>query len=246
MKRIPYRQTAASSSSSQGGFTIVEMMIATVIFSVVLLIITVGVLRFTSSYYKGINSSATQNAAQSAMDTITQAVQFGSAAPVGTDAAPSGVFCAGNQMFLYTLGVKYTGATPAAGNWGLYMFPNPQVGDCDTSGISDFSGGTELLGTNMRLTYVSLISTNDSLNLWQVALSVAYGSSDLLCNTETPSGTTGACDKSAPNYAKGSPDTTVVKAADDTDNVFCKLQTGSQFCSTSVMSVVAQQRVTGS
>ncbi len=242
MRHLSRHHGSTTKSAKQAGFTIVELMIATVVFSMVLLIITVGVLHFTSSYYKGVNSSATQTAAQNTIDTISQAIQFGSSTPVGTDTAPSGVFCAGNEMFLYTLGVKYTGATPSSSNWGLYMFPNPQASNCDTGGISDFSGGKELLGVNMRLTSVSLTASNAAERLWQVSLGVAYGDADLLCNSELGTGTQGACDKSAPDYDS----TAIVDAADDSDTVLCKIQTGSQFCSVATLSAVAQQRLAGS
>ena len=50
--------------SSQSGFTIVELMIATLVFAMVLLVITVGVMSFTRAYYRGINQSNTQRVAR--------------------------------------------------------------------------------------------------------------------------------------------------------------------------------------
>jgi prepilin-type N-terminal cleavage/methylation domain-containing protein len=61
---------------SQAGFTIVELMIATLVFAVVLILITVGVLTFTRSFFKGINQSRTQNAARTVIETISQGIQF--------------------------------------------------------------------------------------------------------------------------------------------------------------------------
>ncbi|HSX31599.1 MAG TPA: prepilin-type N-terminal cleavage/methylation domain-containing protein [Candidatus Saccharimonadales bacterium] len=221
----------------QAGFTIVELMIATLVFSIVLLIITVGVLHFSNSYYKGINSSATQTAAQSAIDTISQAVQFGATGSAGTDVAPSGVFCAGSQMFLYSLGVEYTGGTPNSSNWGLYMFPNPHTGNCDTSGIVSFAGGSELLSTNMRVTDITVVNSDPTTNLWNISLTVAYGDSDLLCNTSIAAGTQGSCDNGSSRYA-----TTDTVTGDD---VGCHTDAGTQFCSVASLSTVAQQRVVG-
>jgi len=202
-----------------------------------LIVITVGVLHFTSSYYKGINSSTTQTTAQNAIDTISQSIQFSASGSAGTDVSPSGVFCAGSRMFLYSLGVQYKGATPSSTNWGLYMFPNPHTANCDTSGIGSFTGGTELLASGMRVTNVSVVNVDATKKLWQVSLTIVYGDSDLLCNTKLGGGTTGGCDSAAAAYA-----------ATDTvsgDDVACKPQIGSQFCSVAALSTVAQQRIVG-
>src|SRR6185369_9199416 len=125
-RRFHYTNTAAA---RQAGFTIVELMIATLVFSLVLIVITVGVLHFTNTYYKGVNNSATQTAAQNAIDTISQSIQFTMSGSAGTDDAPAGVFCAGSRLFLYTAGKQYTGGTPSGTNWGLYMMNNPHVAD---------------------------------------------------------------------------------------------------------------------
>jgi len=53
---------SSRSKRLQSGFTLVELMIATMVFSVILLVITYGVVRFTNSYYKGLNSSTTNSA----------------------------------------------------------------------------------------------------------------------------------------------------------------------------------------
>jgi len=220
----------------QSGFTIVELMIATLVFSIVLLVITVGVLNFTSSYYKGINSSTTQTTAQNAIDSVAQAIQFSSSGTAGTDVAPSGLFCAGSRMFLYSLGVQYQGGTPSSSNWGLYMFPNPHTANCDTSGIGSFAGGTELLGKGMRVANVSVTNSNPTENLWQIALTVVYGDSDLLCQSSL-GGAQGGCQSSAQAFAA----TATVSGVD----VGCKSQIGSQFCSVAALSTVAQQRIIG-
>ncbi len=223
--------------SEQSGFTIVELMIATLVFSVVLLVITVGVLHFTSSYYKGINSSTTQTTAQNAIDSVSQAIQFSSNGSAGTDVSPPGLFCAGSQMFLYSLGVQYQGGTPSAANWGLYMFPNPHTSNCSTTGIGSFAGGTELLGKGMRVTNVSVLTIDPVKNLWQISLTLTYGDSDLLCRTTLGGGTKGSCQQTAPTYAL----TDTVSGTD----VSCKSQIGSQFCSVAALSTVAQQRIAG-
>ncbi|HSX05756.1 MAG TPA: prepilin-type N-terminal cleavage/methylation domain-containing protein [Candidatus Saccharimonadales bacterium] len=228
----------ANSKQNQDGFTIVELMIATVVFSLVLLVITMGVLHFSNSYYKGVNSSATQQAAQNAIDTISQSLQFGSAGSAGTDVAPAGAFCAGSEIFIYTLGKVYPGGTPTGSNSGLYESSNTNAGTCDPASVTNFTIGNELLGPKMRITNVSVINTDPSSNLWDVSLTVAYGDADLLCNTKLAAGVKGSCNNSSPRYALGD----LVTGND----VACHTDAGSQFCSVAKLETIAQQRVTGS
>ncbi len=54
------------------GFTIIELLIATTIFSVVLLLAASGLLYIGRLYYKGLTSSATQEAARNIMQELTQ------------------------------------------------------------------------------------------------------------------------------------------------------------------------------
>jgi prepilin-type N-terminal cleavage/methylation domain-containing protein len=164
--------THTDQQNTQKGFTIVELMIATVVFSMVLLVITYGVIHFTTAYYKGINNSATQTAAQNAIDSITQSIQFSSG---GTTTADSSHFCAGGKVFLYNLGKQF-GGTPTATDRGLYEMPS--TASCDDPGTPN--GGTELLGKNMRLAGVSVTSSDstDPTVPWQVTIRVAYGDAE--------------------------------------------------------------------
>lgn len=63
------------------GFTLVELMIATSIFSVILLLLTFGLLGIGQNYYKGRNSVRTQDTARRIMDEISQAIQFSAEPP---------------------------------------------------------------------------------------------------------------------------------------------------------------------
>src|SRR4051812_3835737 len=62
--------------TNRHGFTMVELMIAISVFSLVLVLITTGILRFTRQYYKGVISSKTQDAARAVVDDVTRAIQF--------------------------------------------------------------------------------------------------------------------------------------------------------------------------
>jgi prepilin-type N-terminal cleavage/methylation domain-containing protein len=213
----------------QQGFTIIELMIATVVSSTVLLVITFGIVQFTNSYYKGINGAATQEATQSSIDAVSQAIRFNASGTVATDGT-QGIFCAGTQVFLYTLGKQLT-ATPSATNWGLYQLDNPSP-NCTTP--ADTSNGTELLATNMRLSYINLAQIGTT-GVWQLELRVAYGDPDLLCNTSIVGNTKGGCVSGATSYTASD--------AITGHDVGCRVLSGSQFCAVVDLTTAMGQRI---
>lgn len=222
-------QSRRTAHASEQGFTIVELMIATVVSAIILLVITFGIVHFTNDYYQGINSSNTQATTQNAIDAVTQAIQFNASGTVATDGS-QGIFCAGSQVFLYTMGKQLTGA-PSATNWGLYQLNNPSP-NCTTP--PDTSGGTELLATNMRLAYINL-SRVGTTNVWNLELRVAYGDPDLLCRSGIGGTSKGSCNSGAVEYTSAD--------AITGNDVKCKLQTGSQFCSMTDLQTAIGQRI---
>jgi len=210
------------------GFTIVELMIATMVFSVVLLVITFGVVYFTTSYYRGVNGSTTQSTAQDALDTISQAVQFSGISSVAPDASQT-FFCAGTKLFVYQLGVQYKGDPTAT--TGLYML-NKTGSNCAYQAPAANDGGTELLGKNMRVLGFNMTKvtagSGSSGDVWSLGLRIAYGDDDLLCSP-----TVGNC----------SNNNVLTTSQFSNSDVICKVQAGSQFCTIANLSTVAQQRV---
>jgi len=216
-------------SRSQSGFTVVELMIATVVSALMLVVITFGIVHFTSDYYKGVNTSSTQTATQNAIDSIAQAIEFNATGTVATDGT-QGIFCAGSQVFLYTMG-KALNAAPSATNWGLYQLNNPSA-NCIIP--ADTSDGTELLSPNMRLSVMNL-SEIGSTDVWQLDIRVAYGDADLLCRPSITGTSTGSCNAGATDYAASD----LIQGSD----VTCKIKIGSQFCSVVHLSTAIGQRV---
>ena len=164
-----------STPHKEAGFTIVELMIATMVFSVILVVITMGVLYFSRSYYKGVYASMTQNAARDISDAVGQAVQFGTGEPT-TYAYHSGVvdgyFCAGGYVFVFKLGQQYDGTS---GTTGMYM--QTMDGDCTHSASVVTLPQRQLLGNRMRITYLNFDGAN---GLYTLDIKVAYGDADLL------------------------------------------------------------------
>ncbi len=113
MRNILFSEMASQRAFSRrksprdsGGFTVIELMIATIVFAVILLVVTAGVLQFTRQYYKGINSSNTQAAARAIIDDMTRAIQFngGDINPLTYSGKPAGYCIGGYKRYSYVLG----------------------------------------------------------------------------------------------------------------------------------------------
>lgn len=218
MRTIIHRHNHGGAPESPG-FTIVELMIATLVFATILSVITAGVISFSSRYYRGVNASETQNTAQTALDTITQAIQFGTGT-VTTAGLTDGYFCAGGLNFTFAKGVKYM----ATGQKGLYVSP-----DGGTCSGAQTTGGRQLLAKNMRITNLAVSPTGSS-GLYSVELTIAYGDNDLLCNAAVYGDCTGSTLHTDADLA-------------NMPNVTCRSGAGSQFCAASRLTTTVQKRV---
>jgi prepilin-type N-terminal cleavage/methylation domain-containing protein len=222
------------------GFTIVELMIATVIFSLTLLLITVGLLRVTRSYYKGVTSDRTQQTARAIMDEITQAIQFSGGTVVATPVSPdpngnsAANFCINGVRYSFLLNRKLVEGTPNTSRQEaryVLLSDNPSSG-CTAGVPFDLTGSSynpnisslvnpqELLGPNMRLAKMSVTDRNN--NLWQVDITVIYGDSDLLVDSTGKK---------------------IGEVGFDISSATCTGSAGSQFCARSALSTVVQKRV---
>jgi len=240
--------------NEEDGFTIIELLIATAVFSLVLLIITYGVIHFTNSYYKGVNTSATQATTQNAIESISQAIEFsrndgtsvtevspqsgsaGQPVPQGSN----GYLCVGSKEFLFTLGQKYDGGVPGSGSLGtdvgFYELPQSTASCGWPSTWPNVSDGNELLSKNMRVTNLSVTPVSSALGLWQISLGIAYGDSDLLCNVSKNTAQGGCAEGATQN----NPSTTPFVSGTD---VRCTDTVGSQFCAVANLSAAVTQRI---
>src|SRR6185312_7743076 len=108
------RKPMIKSRVQSQGFTILELMIAASVFSIILLVVAVGVINFTNSYYKGITTSKTQDAARSIMNTLTQSIQFGQTVTLPTYNSGANTYgmCIDNTLYAFRLGQEVTDAVP--------------------------------------------------------------------------------------------------------------------------------------
>lgn len=175
MKCLSQTTARKNITHRQSGFTIIELMIATAVFSVILLIVTVGIMYFTRSYYNGVYKSATQNVARDIVNAVSGAIRFGSGDVDFTNATgvPDAYFCTGGYVFFAKIGEQYIAgdATKA----GFYMQPKP-AGACSVP--ADKVGRKQLLGDRMRVTHIAI--TDHSNGLYAFDVGVAYGDGDLL------------------------------------------------------------------
>lgn len=206
---------------SEAGFTILELLVATIVFSVVLLLVTAGIMQIARVYYKGVTESNTQNTARAIIDTVAQAIQFSGGdvtlTPVGPAPGNDYAFCVGNEQFSFRLGWQVEDRHSIADNQTWHALAQRTISgggsSCSTPQILTNQAivGRDLMGQHMRLSNLEI--TSPSPNLYRVKVRVVYGDNDLLSN---PTGTNAAC--------KG-------------------LEAGSQFCSVSELSTIVVKRV---
>lgn len=217
MKKISLQSVNKNGSS---GFTIIELLVATAVFSVLLLVITFGILQISRVYYKGITESNTQNAARSIMDILTQSIQFSGGNVMTTASTPETpqAFCIGNEQFSYVAGMQLVESSETRGdNQTYHSIVQSTVAGCadpDPPGgliTAPDVPGRELLAPNMRLASLNIELVQPGL--YRVEVRVVYGDDDLLTNPIDPDAT-------------------------------CISETsGTQFCAVSELSTIVRKRV---
>ncbi len=216
-----YTVTRRTSFSGKltSGFTILELLIATIVFSVVLMLVTAGIMQIARVYYKGVTEANTQNTARSIIDTISQAIQFTGGTVTLTAASPVAgnnyAFCVGNQQFSYRLGWQVENRFSVVDNQAWHALVQNTTTGCPSAGAQNLANqvvnGRDLMGQHMRLS--NLVIENPAPNLYKVQVRVVYGDNDLLDNPTTA-------------------------------NAACKSQqSGTQFCAVSELSTIVIKRV---
>ena len=203
----------------QAGFTVLELMVATTIFAIVLLVLTVGVLSFSRDYFSSVNRSNTQTVARAIIDDIAKTIQFSSASLTTGDQGSTSARCIDNVQYLYAPGYEVSDTTDLSNHKSKYGLIK-RVSSNGCGGVDLVSGYTfnatedkELLGKNMRISALSVTPTGD--NVFTIRVRVAYGDDDLFANLN-PS---------------------------DWSKMACRGGVGSQFCAVSDLSTTVQQRI---
>lgn len=232
----------------QNGFTIIELMMATMVFSVIMLVAAGTVVRFTNNFQKGLTQAATQNAARSTMDLISQQLQFigdgNGFRPLSSSEFASKGYCIQGTQYSYILGRELPDQT----HYGLVE--RRGMGDGCGGTPQDLSSGSvtgsELIGPQMRLAKFTVVNDADpsdeadgSMNplLYKIHIKVVYGDDDLLCLAGVNDGSARDCNSrqsltNVENMSSG-----------ELARLQCKTQRGSQFCAVSELSTTVQRRL---
>lgn len=195
------------------GFTIIELMIATLIFSIILLICLAAFLQVGRLFYKGVNLSLTQDDTRDIMSSISNDIRFSKNSPITNNmGTPNGYFCIGMHRYKYMLGNHlYLGSENLSNNYGLVRedisagCPSPTV---PGSG----SNPTEMLGNSMQLNDLGVSCANTQCNV-SVRV-VFYGDDNSVFESPSHPGYT-------PSQALTAPDARCTGAL-----------SGSQYCAT--------------
>ncbi len=185
--------------NTQHGFTIIELLIATMIFSVMLLILSYGLIQVTRQYIKSINTGKTQEAARSIVEDISQSIQFGSFAPTPTVTSPvvqttyieeatgatvsvnAKYFCVGSTRYTYFEGKVFKKANDPGKNIVLWKDSSP--GSCVVANISSSplpaasDTARELVPNGMELEFLEITEVGTS-GLYKITVVVATAAGD--------------------------------------------------------------------
>lgn len=224
----------------QGGFTIVELMIATIVFSVIMLLAAGVVIRFTSNFQRGVTQTTTQNAARSIIDLVSQQLQFtGSTNGFGrlTANGTSKGYCILGVQYSYVLGRQLGNQT---GQTRQALIEREGTGDGCGGNAQDISGGSavgkELLAQNMRILTFDIDTDTTDTDLYKMKIKLAYGDDDLFCVSDATTGPASCGSKESLTNVAGLDEASLAKLQ-------CKNQTGSQFCAVSELSTTVQRRL---
>lgn len=220
-------------SQNQKGFTIIELMIATLVFSMVLLIISSALIEIGRIYYKGITVARTQETARSIVDDIEQAIQFngGTIVTSMTNGSVKG-FCVGNKRYSFLKSVQLDGgqnrvfvSDAVAAGCGGSTLPM-STAQLNTPLVAP---GQELVANKMRIVKATVTSRGAASPLYDISVRVAYGSDAGLCSPSV----SGQC---------SDPSNTTVDV--NKNDLQCKnVRTSSQFCAVSEINTTASRRL---
>lgn len=222
-----------ASTKASRGFTIIELMIATTVFSLVVLGMSVATTTMSRAYQKSMYNFNTQSTASELADTLAQTVRFssGSVMQVGDPTTGTASYCIGNRQILYTYGrVVGDAVSSTASKFAVVSRANDGCVVSDITALNPaLTNPTELLGRGMRLSKLSV--TKPTSSYYQIDVRVIYGEDDLLCSDSI----SGSC-----NPDSGTMTSDQIRSATD---LRCKPGRGSEFCSVAELSSVVYQRL---
>jgi prepilin-type N-terminal cleavage/methylation domain-containing protein len=151
-------------TKSSRGFTIIELLIATVVFSVVMLVVLAAFVRTGDLFYKGVSMMNTQEDTRNIVQSISQDISFTKMAPPNMTAnittAPAGVFCVGNHRYRYQIGQQVNSSS----SYGLardtisFSAGCPPLSGPNSLAVQTATD-TRMLDSGMQLNYLNINCT---------------------------------------------------------------------------------------
>lgn len=174
IKKTAKGPTHQKSHRGFSGFTIIELMIATVIFSIILLICMQTITTIGRMFYKGVTLSRTGEAARSSMDTIENDLRFASGNSFFTTVAPASpmYYCIGDERYTYYPGVQVLDPSNSGNPSGLIRQQFSSFDACKAGGAVTGSQA-QLLGSGMRITYFSILGASSGGGLYNIGIALA-------------------------------------------------------------------------
>lgn len=193
--------------TNQNGFTVLELMIATVVFSVLLLLAANLLVQIGRLYYKGVISSRTQETARSITDDIGRTLQFSGEnittasqpfqdfpSPNGTGNVRIYAFCIGGVRYSYIIDAQVNSSVQAyepgqnRENYvphALWRDEGADLTVCSPVNLLNANevaatNGREMLSEGMRLYRLTAPQDDPTTGLASFAVGVVYGQDDIL------------------------------------------------------------------
>jgi prepilin-type N-terminal cleavage/methylation domain-containing protein len=205
---------------NQKGFTLVELLIASMIFSLVLLLCVTAMLQIGRMYYKGITTARTQEAARSVLESLSQSVQFSTWDVVRPDATNPARYCIDNRQYSFVLGQQLVANITVPLDETRRSLVRAEAGGCPPAtplsapNAALSTGWRELMPEGMRLSNLVINESPAGSGRYQITVRVVSGDGDLMTD---PNGVTARCNTG--------------------------LSFGGQFCAVSELSTVVQKRL---
>lgn len=216
---------------NSAGFTIVELMIASTVFSVILILISIGLISVGRVFFKGVTLTNTQEVTGVITEDIASSIQLSGESitfPITANGSTKG-FCIGTRRYSYLEGVQLSD-NPSSSDQAKHVFMVDRVPSCNNStqaqslSLGSIPAGKELLSPKMRLGGLRI--EPKGTGLYAVTVRVVYGDRDLLCSPSLSD-----CNTSVP------PVSLVF------GEITCKNTVGSQFCGVSELTTSAYKRI---
>lgn len=244
-----YRRT------NQRAFTILELMIASMVFSVILLLVTTGVVQIGRSYYKGILQSRTQETARNIMDEISRGIQFSGDGVAETSLYSGGEpyqtaggrygICAGGTAYSYIMGRQLRGTGDPATTDNR---PRVLIAYRPNAGCSTYPTGSEIgpsPGGNPILSPVSAAGGPLQPNPWRELLGVGMRLTALHIvdnGNNTYTVTVGVASGESDLFVDAINNITGLPGTDGQIDS-CASGAGNQFCAASRLTTTVQKRI---